>query len=117
MSSAVSSIDSVETNLRHGSDSAAAMSEAFGKATSNAGTLDVTPVQAGLAQLGASVQRLDAATARAEHQYVAASNVAAGELASRAKELTTATELLSQAFFAMAHELAASAETLSKRVA
>lgn len=117
LSSAVSSIDSLQTNLRHGSDSAAAMSAAFGKATSDAGALDVTPVHAGLAQLGTSVQRLEAATARAEQQYVAASGEAAGELTSRAKELTTATELLSEAFFKMAHELAVSAEALAKRVA
>ena len=117
LSSAVSSADSLQTNLRRGSDSAAAMNAAFGKATCDAGALDVTPVHAGLAQLGASVQRLDAATARAEQQYVAASGEAAGELTSRAKELTTATELLSEAFFAMAHELAVSAETLAKRVA
>lgn len=116
-SASVSTIDALQANVRRSSESAAAMSDAFGKATSGAAALDVTPLHAGLAQLDASVQRMVAATARAEQQYATASSEAAAQLASRTKELTAATALLSEAFVSMAGELAQSAGALSQRIA
>ncbi|HEV3088468.1 MAG TPA: hypothetical protein VGX96_14730 [Candidatus Elarobacter sp.] len=113
---ATSSVEALDTHVRRASESAAAMSEALARASAGTAALDADPVRVSMAQLRESVERLNAATARAEQRYAAASDEAVGSIASKAKDLTTATEMLSDAFVAMAEELGQTAGVMAGRV-
>lgn len=112
---AVHSVDALDAHLRHASESATAMSDAFAKASAQTAALDAEAVRAALAQLRESIEKLNGATARAEQRYAAECNEAIGSMTAKTHDLETATELLSGAFVSMAEELGETAGVMAGR--
>jgi hypothetical protein len=113
---AVGNLDALAAGVRRASDSATVMNEALSRVSAGAATLDFESVRAGLAQLGDRLQVLGVSAAGADQRYGAASDAAVGSMQAKTEDLAEATRRLSDAFVALADELARSSGFLLDRM-
>lgn len=113
---AMKNVDELGTSAERASKAAVEVSVALGRVSTGTAALDLAPVGAALAQLSRSVQELDSATASAEQSYTVASERAVTSMRTKADELKTATEMLSNAFVSVSTELSRSAAVIADNI-
>ena len=115
-SGTVGDLEKLSDSVRRVSESAAAMNDALGGISTRTNAVDLEPLRTGLAQLGERLQNIGSSAASAEKGYVAASETAVRSMRAKTEDLTEATERLSNAFVAVADELARSTTVLSEHL-